>query len=954
MRIFSFLLLLSSLIFYGQKDTTSIINSLYNSLTLEEKIGQLIAYPIYSNRNEAYNLSIKDTLQKIQPGFLIYFQGNILSHAQLHNKIISTFKIPPFISMDAENGIGMRIKDALSFPLALTIAATGDTLNAFRVAKAIGEQCNELKIHINYAPVVDVNTNPLNPVIGRRSFGESPDLVIKYARNYIIGLSESQVYNVIKHFPGHGNTFADSHVALPKVKESYSKIKQIHLYTFERLIHDRLAWGVMVGHLYVPALDKYKKPSSLSKNIVNQILVKQFGFRGLIFTDALSMKGALYKNNPGKVEVDALLAGNDVLLMPQKPTLAINSIKEAIQKDEISQKLLEIKVKKVLYYKVKAGLLNTNLKIDTQNLVKKINRDDYVNLKREIYEKSIVLLKNDGILPLNPTKKTLLITVGNNNSHLYEELLKYLRFQQIRFSYKDSTDTLKPFVDSIQRNVEQIVFCFHQLPNSPAKNPLPRWKSLVYRVAKVKPTVLCLLGSPFQLHALDSIQLLKGIILGFENDSLLEIAMAKALVGTIPIQGILPATVHMQFPQGSGLKTTAYQDILQEGHLDVNRLYLDSIDLLIKKAIQDSVMPGCQVMAVWKKHIIYNKCFGKYTYEGNQLVKCDDIYDLASLTKILATTLAIMKLYEEKKIQLETPLKTYLPQLQGTDVGETSIARILTHSAGFPPFIPFYKNTLKNTYPSTEYYSTQLDSIHTIEVAHNLYLRKDYRDSIIRKIFTIKLNPNQGYKYSDLGMIVLGFLIERLTRKPLNEYVDDIFYRPLGLNYLGFCPKKWYPLERIVPTERDTIFRKQLIHGYVHDQTAAMLGGVAGHAGLFGNAYNVAILMQMLLNGGTYRNVRFLEPETIRRFTSTYYDKNYRGLGFDKPNMRGNVTSLASPASFGHSGFTGTFVWADPQHELVFVFLSNRVYPSADNWKITKTNLRTKIHEYLYKAIEVN
>ncbi|MCX7697714.1 MAG: serine hydrolase [Bacteroidales bacterium] len=956
-RFFIFLLLNSiSFCIRSQLDTIKFIDSLLRCMTVEEKIGQLIAFPVYSNRDEKYVMKIIDTIQTVQPGFLIYFQGTIKSHADIHNKIISLFKIPPFSSMDAEYGVGMRLKDAITLPRAMTLAATQDTMLTYQVAKAIGEQCKKLKIQINYAPVVDVNNNPLNPVIGNRSFGSDPNAVVLFARAYIDGLSSIGCYYVLKHFPGHGNTHEDSHKTLPEIKDNSQILTEIHLMPFQKLIQEGRDWGIMIGHLYVPAIDKKKHPSTLSSKIIQNLLIEKMGYRNLIFTDALTMKGILKNNKAGQIEVGCLLAGNDILLMPRNVYIALDSIKFAIQNNKLPEKLIDKKVRKILYYKLKSGLFSTNLRIDTTGLNNKINQTRFDTLKRLVYSKSITLLKNDSFVPINPTLRWAVISFYPDTfSIFHRELKKFLVFSN--FSIIDTTSKKEKILETLKQKLKNIDALIIYLPRKLKENAIEQfyttWLPLIYDLATLKPSILILTRNPYHVNYFDKINVFKAIVVSYERDSLVDWTIARNLSGIYPFEGKLPVFLNQQFKDGYGIRTNFFSNMLEDYFVkqDLNSNYLDSIDILVQKSIKDGVIPGCQVLIGWKNQIIYHKAFGKHTYEGNTTVSLEDLYDLASLTKILATTLAIMKLYEEGKITLEEPISTYLPELRNSSVGQTNIARILTHSAGFPPYIAFYKRTLEHKKPSSKYYTNSPDSLHSIEVAKDLFLLNSFSDSIKKILFSINLNPNQGMRYSDLGFIILAWIIERITQLPFDQYVYENFYRPLGLNYIGFNPKHWYPLERIVPTEIDTVFRKQLVHGYVHDQTAAMLGGIAGHAGLFANAYNVAVIMQMLLNKGSYRNVQFFKPETVMKFTNTFYDKNYKGLGFDKPNMRGNVTSFASPKSFGHFGFTGTFVWADPTHQLVFVFLSNRVYPSADNWKIRDTNLRGKLHEFAYKAI---
>ncbi|MPM19844.1 hypothetical protein SDC9_66271 [bioreactor metagenome] len=381
---------------------------------------------------------------------------------------------------------------------------------------------------------------------------------------------------------------------------------------------------------------------------------------------------------------------------------------------------------------------------------------------------------------------------------------------------------------------------------------------------------------------------------------------------------------------------------------------LDSVDAIIRRAIADSVFPGCQVIAAVKGKVFYNKTFGYHDYTTSLPVKRTDLYDLASVTKVLSTTLAVMKLWEEGRFRLDDELQQHLPIAKNTPAGAIPIDRLLTHSSGLPGWIPFYSATIKDSKPDTNYYRTKPDSLFGIRVSDSLYLRCDYVDTMLNIILHSKLNPLHEYKYSDLGFMLLKEMVEYLSSDSLNLYVDETFYQPLGLSWMTYNPLAHFLKDRMPPTEADVRYRYVTVQGYVHDQAAAMLGGVSGHAGLFSNAWDAAVILQMLLNNGHYADADYFKPETVQLFTSTYFDKNRRGLGFDKPSGKhnGNACYEASPESYGHSGFTGTFIWADPRNGLLYVFLSNRTYPDPENTKIAEQNIRTRIHSLFYQAVD--
>ena len=937
-------------------------DSLMKTMTVREKIGQLVMMAVYSNRDIQYEKNVSDTILRFQPGSIVFFQGTPQKEIQLMNRWQSDAKIPMLVAMDAEWGPAMRLDSMIAFPRLMTLAAACDTSLIFAYGKAIGQQCKRLGIHINFAPVVDVNNNPLNPVINYRSFGENQHKVALYADCFCRGMESEGILSVAKHFPGHGNTSQDSHRTLPDVTDNADIIDSVHLFPFAEMAA-RNVWGIMVAHVFIPALDNTPNlPSSLSKKIITDILKEKMDYDGLIITDALMMKGVTKYHKPGAIEVKALMARNDILLMPANLPLALDSVENAIGSGRISMGQIDKTVRKILITKYTIGLSKW-APVDETGVTRDLNQKKYFSLSQTIFDKSVTLIQcSDGLLPLESAHKKIAVVSlrSSENGAFHTELEKYAQFDSYFIGDPEGNSSEINNIIEKTTSCDVVVVAVHDMSFWTRNNYgfTEKAMDIVNQINQKTKTILCLFGNPYSFRTWPYSSTPEAIVVTYERGDMAEISAARAIFGAIPFGGHLPVSISETYRAGTGIQVSATNRLIETDpmELNINQIKLDSIGIIVEKAILDSVFPGCQILAAVNGKIFYNESFGYHTYDKTIPVEATDLYDLASVTKMLATTLAVMKLYDEGKIDLQQELQAYLPKTAGTNVGKIHLDRLLTHSSGLPAWIPFHLATLKNGKRDTALFRTQPDSLFSVRVCDNLFVRNDFPDSMTGKIMNSKLKPDQGYKYSDLGFILLCEMVVQITGEPFDRYLNENFYQPLGLNRFMFNPTDKFPLSEIPPTEDDKTFRERVIHGYVHDQAAALFGGVSGHAGLFGNTYDAAVIMQMLLQKGNYAGVQYYKASTIQRFTSTYFDKNRRGLGFDKPSgfKNGNVCSEASPKSFGHSGFTGTYVWADPQNGLVFVFLSNRVYPDAENWKITKTNIRTKIHSLIYQALQTN
>ena len=934
-------------------------DSVYQSLTLEERVAQLIF--VRANYSGKPYLDVIDTLiLKYNIGGVVFFKGDPVSQAVQINYWNSLSKTPLFVSIDAEWGLGMRLKNTIKYPLQMTLGAITDNNLIYRMGQQIGEQCNRMGIHINFAPVVDVNSNPKNPVIGMRSFGQDPLLVAEKGNLYMKGMQSAGLIACAKHFPGHGNTYKDSHKDLPEVTSPLSTLVENDLFPFQYLIDNSVS-SVMTAHLSIPALDnRINIPSTLSHHIVTDILIDSMGFDGLVITDGLDMKGVTKYFSVGMVALKALEAGNDILLIPDNIPASIQNIMDAVKSDKITEERLAYSCKKVLRYKYLSGVWK-NIPIDTTNLISDLNKPEYIATSEKLMEAAVTIVKNENdLLPLIdncPSKKALLIVGTEKQQEIEKTFKKYNDYSIFRISHNAKRKVTKKLLAELEDY--DLVVAAMLNTNILASRRFGITQAdvdLVEKIASVTDVVLDIFASPYALNFFND-DLFKAIIISYQERPELQLASMEMIVNGANRFGLLPVDAG-NYKAGWGLRYNAVKLFVDDPKsMGINMEMLRKVDSTALNGIEIGAFPGCQILAAKDGAVFYNKSFGYHTYDKKIKVSWNDVFDLASLTKILATTPAIMKMSEEGKINIDGELSDYLLLLRGTDKDSLKFKEVLAHQSGLQNWIPFYESTITESGWDTTIYHRSISEDYPIRVAEGMYVRKGYNyvlmDSIVQSPF-----QDKSYHYSGLGFYMFKQMVEDINNVSFDEYLYDNFYDELKLNYLRFNPRKYYPLDNIVPTENDTIFRLQQLQGDVHDQGAALLGGVSGNAGLFGNAYNVAVMMQMYLNGGAYGSSVFFEKETVDLFNQYHFaaDSNRRGLGFDKPLLeyeehRTNCKD-ASPSSFGHSGFTGTYAWADPENGLVYVFLSNRVYPDMNNCKLMDLDIRTNIHQLFYEALK--
>jgi beta-N-acetylhexosaminidase len=940
------------------------VDSVYNQMSLDQRIGQLFMIRAHSNLGPDHIAKVKREIQDYHVGGLCFFQGTPEKQLSLTNEYQELAQLPLMISMDAEWGLGMRFpKSTINFPRQLSLGAIRDNSLIYEMGAEIARQLKRLGVHVSFSPVLDINNNPNNPVINTRSFGEDRYNVTVKGYQYMRGLQDNGIMASAKHFPGHGDTDVDSHYDLPVIGHDRARLDSLELYPFRALSRYGIG-STMAAHLQVTTLEgRENRPSSLSRPIVNDLLRKEIGFTGLVFTDALDMKGVTKHYGDGEVEAEALAAGSDILLIPENVPNAVRAIKQYLEDGRYTEQALEASVRRVLLSKYRLGLTKKVAKLDPNNLRKELNSDRAKALKQRLYEHAMTLVRDsEKLVPLSVPERgrTIALHVGNKTTTPFAQRLNdYGNIKHLSTGYKLTSMEQQRIVDQIGEEDQVIVALYSDGSRFIEKVAIGyETLSLLRAIDAKADLIVSVFGNAYSLSALDGVGT---VLMAYSSDAVAQDAAAQALFGANKISGRLPVTASPSAPFNAGIETTA---AFRMGYAPPESVGIDGkklaqqADELAREAIIRRAAPGMVVLVARNGKIVFEKSYGHHTYAKRRKVHTSDIYDLASLTKVTATTLSIMKLVDEGTLNLDVPISTYLPELAGTEVEFLTLRPMLAHRAGLRSWIPFYVGTLAPggaARPSSQYYRSRKEGDYVIPVTENLYMHRSYVDSIWQKLYHNEL-PNKGqYRYSDLGFYLMAKLIDQVSGLTVDEFASRYFYRPMGLKSLTYRPLRKFSKSRIPPTEKDDYFRNQTIHGTVHDMGAAMLGGVSGHAGLFGSARDVATVFQMLLQEGNYGGHQYLKPETVRLFTQRYTGETRRGLGFDMKQLnedrRMNLSPRASERAFGHLGFTGTAVWADPVEDLVFVVLSNRTYPSMNNNLFGRLDTRLRLHTAAYDAI---
>ena len=970
--IFMILFLLNFYHIFAQNKAVFLSNStiwadsIMTTLSEEERIAQLFMVAAYSNKGKDHKQIITNLVENYKIGGLMFLQGGPIRQAKLTNFYQSKSKTPLMIAIDAEWGVAMRLDSSLRFPWQITLGAIEDTNLIYEMGMEIARQCKLLGIHINFAPVIDVNSNPDNPIINNRSFGENPQKVGRMGVAYMKGMQNNNILACAKHFPGHGDTDSDSHKTLPIVNQLKYRLDEVELLPYRMLIDNGLG-SVMVAHLHVPSLDDTKNLAvSLSPKVVSGLLKKEMGFTGLCITDALNMNGVSQFYTPGEVDVKALLAGNDVLLFAQDVPKAIEEIKKAIKQKKISQEEIDVRCHKILMAKQWMGLseyMPTDLSIINEEIITAKTR----LLDKRLIKSSLTLLQNYGnILPLKrlDTLKIASVSIGEDATHFNQMLSNYAPITYFTISEKASASEQAVLLNKLAE--------FNLVIASVHKSNANAWKSynivkgtdiFLQSIALQSKVIVPVFANPYSINSFLFTNNFDGFMISYQNSKIVQEQTAQAIFGGIALNGKLPVNTK-HYDINSGLETESIRmRYVSAEEINFRTDLLYKIDSIAENAISNQATPGCQVFIAKDGNIFFNKSYGYHTYDNNVAVKNSDVFDLASITKIGATVPVLMHMIDDKRFNLDDHLGKYL-DLDSIDKKDLLIRDVLAHQSGLIAWIPFYKQTLvKDSVLGTlnlrdTLYSKILSKKYPYKVADSIFLHKQYQDSIFKQIKKSDLLEKKKYLYSDLGYYMFKEIIEKEYTKPLNKITDELFYKSLGMENLGYLPLERIEENRIVPTAIDLLFRSQLLKGYVHDQGAAIQAGVGGHAGLFSNANDLAKLMQMYLQNGEYAEEKYLSEKVITEFTKCQFPENdnRRGSGFDKPVLDGEkggpVCHSASSLSFGHSGFTGTLAWADPEYNLVYIFLSNRIHPDENNKKLLEMNTRTEIMQVIYDSLD--
>ena len=1012
----SCLLLLCNSVFCQYKSSlpaTQWVDSVYHSLSKKQRIAQLMIIRAHSNKGQGHVDSVIADIEKYDVGGLCFFQGGPVRQAMLTNLYQSVAKTPLLISIDGEWGLGMRLDSVTNFPHQMMLGAVADASLIYETGKAIGLQCKRIGIHLNFAPVVDINNNPDNPVINDRSFGEDKYKVALFGVQYMKGMQDVGIIACAKHFPGHGDVTVDSHNDLPVITKSREQLDSLELYPFKQMIKAGVK-SMMVAHLFIPILDTTShQPTSLSYNAVTGLLHNELGFNGLIVTDGLEMKGVTKYYPSGEASVQSLIAGNDLLCLPEDIKGSIKQIRKALRKGKIGKDDFEGRVKKVLLAKYEAGLYEKTL-VDTANLVNDLNKNT-AHTKMVIAENSITVLKlsDKELLPLrgnetqlskplqvllpanvppianivgentkndentnngenvettqqlspntqHPTpNKIAIIGIGIDQPNIFANILQQV-FGAAVFTFGKKDKTAK--ADSILALLAQydrVVIGVHNYSRRPSNRfgISPQAYNFINNIQSKTKAITFVFGNPYAIKNISGTA--KNLVACYEDDEATQAAAIELLSGNISAKGKLPVTVSPEYLYGAGITESNTLPFDKPESVGMNSEVLNQIDSIANDAIVQKATPGCVILVAKNGKVVFQKSYGHTYPDMKTLVSADMIYDLASVTKVAATTIAVMRLYEEGRLDIERTIGEYLPWAKGTNKENLLIKNVLLHQAGMKAWIPFYQKTVdKEGMPLPELYRKQQDNTFSVKVAEGIFMRKDYVDTMYSIILNSKLGPADTYEYSDNDFIFLGKIVESIAKQPLEQFVTELFYKPLDMTTTRFRPREYFSLDNIVPTVPEVTFRQQILRGYVHDPAAAMMGGVAGHAGLFSNAYDLAKLFQMLLNGGEMNGKRYLQRTTIEKFTAYNSTVSRRGLGFDKPEKDNDTrplpypSALVSTQAFGHTGFTGTCVWADPASNMIYIFLSNRVaYDRGDSNRLNRMRVRNSIQDVIYKSM---
>ena len=947
------------------------VESRLAKMTLKEKIGQLFIHTVPLHDTEANRKNIRNAIKEYKIGGILFSDGKVVNQVTLTNYAQELADIPLMITFDGEWGLNMRLKEIPAFSRNRVMGCIQDNELLYEYGKEVARQFREIGVHVNFAPVADVDNNPLNPVINTRSFGGDVRNVTGKVIAYSRGLEDGGVLSVSKHFPGHGDTNVDSHKALPVLKFTRERLDSIEMYPFRKAIEAGLG-GIMVGHLEIPALSK--KPSSLSPEILD-ILQEEFGFKGIAFTDALEMKGV---SNNLNVCAQALMAGNDMLLPPRNLKREMDGVLAAVKEGKLTEEYLTEKCRKVLTFKYALGLHEPPF-IQLSGIEKRLNRPSIQDLRDRLEKAAVTVVGNEGgVLPMDvDLKNTAILNIGKSSEGkiFHQQLNKYMKVDRI-LAHPDSITTLSKRLAKYDRvivaiHTEKYAAYQGMLATLASKLPL----SYVYFTPLKN---IYRKGVAWKKAA--------SVILGHVGSATVQQFVAEVMMGREKATGRISVEVKDYRLPGEGVDLESTKKYRPEDY-GMDASVLSKVDEIALEGIKAKAYPGCQVLIMKDGLPVYDKCFGTFTYEDSKKVEPEHLYDIASLTKTTGTLLAVMKLYDEGKFGLTDPISKYVPAMKGSRKGRITIEDLLYHQSGLPGSHPFYREAINDSSYTGGFFKGRIDANHhlrvdrrlyvvddfkykdeylssassedyPLQVAENLFVSPSFPEKILEMIASDKVPlRDRRYRYSCLNFVLLKEMVEQISGMPMDEYLEKEFYAPMGMKSTLYNPLRRFQPEQIVPTiQKDYLRGRKELRGYVHDEIAAFMGGVSGNAGLFSNARDVAKVYQMLADGGQYGGKRYLSLETCQLFMNKKSRISRRTLGFDKPEPtpgKGPCADEAPKEVVGHTGFTGTCAWADPKNGLVFVFISNRIYPRPfDHKGLMTLKIRPRIQQLMYQALK--
>ncbi|HRJ29588.1 MAG TPA: serine hydrolase [Cyclobacteriaceae bacterium] len=945
---------------FSQTNREKWVDSVFQKLPFEAKIGQLIMMPVDASASDAERDKLLNLVSSYGIGGIVLTRGGPVSQQQFVQQLQAQSVVPLLVGLNAEEGLGSTLDSTLVYPQTLMLGAIQDDSLLFYFGDEVGRQLKTLGVHVTFAPTADLSTTFKTDELVNHTFGENPARVANAAVLYMKGLQHAGIIPVAKHYPHYGLKVTGYAKGVPIMGLAHDDKQS--LYPLKQLI-DQGCPAILSSYIHDPIFPDRRKIARKKKRIIPEALPtlytadylkKNFNFQGLVFSYVPDVKVLLKKYQPGDSEIYAFLAGNDVLLFPQNIAATVRKLRRQIKKNPLLEAQLDQRVKKVLAFKYDAGL-PTAVPQEQDNLYDKLNTLEARVLRRDLYEKSVsVVYDNQELLPIKILENTTFasLSVGERKENEFSAYLsRYAPFDHFQFHQPgEDTTTL---LEELKKYDVVIAGIF--LTSSGIISEYP---ALLDALAKHTKVVVCNFGPPSKLSLFTEPA---AIVQAFVDDALIRRTVPQIIFGGLEGSGKLPLTINEKIREGSGVLTPSLGRLsyaLPES-VGMSSQTLEKISTLVREAIETQATPGCQVLIAKNGKVIYDQSFGWLTYDNQQPVTGETIYDLASMTKVLGTLQSVMFLYDRGLIDVNRKVSYYLPELRSTNKKDITLKDVLAHQAGLLAFIPLWPQTMKNEKEFLPYYyNAKRTEKYSLQVSPNVYAAPVIRDSLWKWTFESRMIEKPAripytLRYSDIGFWLLHRLSEKMLNQPMDDFLWQNLYEPIGAYTTGYTPLSRFPVSRIAPTEYDKIFRKDMIHGTVHDERAAMMGGVAGHAGLFSTAQDVAKLGQMLLQKGYYGGHQYLKPETVELFTAKQFETSRRGLGWDKPLQSdwATPTSLfSSPRTFGHTGFTGTCIWIDPEFELVYIFLSNRVYPDRST-KLITANIRSRIQDVIYQSI---